>query len=79
MPNSFVSVSAAPRRVAAAAATLCAALALAGCASQGPAHEPLARLGAADLGLTAQSGQAPIPACPPPIGGSPWAMPSWTA
>lgn len=55
MPNSFVSVSAAPRRVAAAAATLCAALALAGCASQGPAHEPLARLGAADLGLTAQS------------------------
>src|SRR5256885_2311229 len=55
MPKSFVSVSAAPRRVAAAAATLCAALALAGCASQGPAHEPLARLGASDLGLTAQS------------------------
>lgn len=34
-----------------AAAALCAALVLAGCASQGPAHAPLAQLGAGDLGL----------------------------
>ena len=32
-------------------AALAAVLALAGCASQGPAHQPLARLGSADVGL----------------------------
>ncbi|UBQ44088.1 efflux transporter outer membrane subunit [Comamonas thiooxydans] len=32
-------------------AALAAALALAGCASQGPTHQPLARLGSADVGL----------------------------
>lgn len=56
MPQSLVSVSAAPRRVATAAALVCAALALAGCASQGPGHPALARLGASDLGLTAPPG-----------------------
>ena len=34
-----------------AIAALAAVLALAGCASQGPAHQPLARLGSADVGL----------------------------
>lgn len=34
-----------------ATAALAAVLALAGCASQGPAHQPLARLGSADVGL----------------------------
>lgn len=36
-----------------ATAALTAALALAGCASQGPAHRPLTTLGAADVGLNA--------------------------
>jgi outer membrane protein TolC len=64
MPISLVSVSAAPRRVATAAATLCAALALAGCASQGPAHAPLARLDASSLGLSAPADAASTAALP---------------
>jgi NodT family efflux transporter outer membrane factor (OMF) lipoprotein len=56
MPSIHVPVPAAPRRAASAAALLCAALALAGCASQGPDHAPLARLAASDVGLTAQAG-----------------------
>ena len=39
-----------------AATALCAALILAGCAAQGPAHAPLAQLGAGDLGLAAADG-----------------------
>lgn len=41
----------APGRPLLATAALAALLALAGCASQGPAHQPLARLGSADVGL----------------------------
>ncbi len=41
----------APGRSLLATAALAAVLALAGCASQGPAHQPLARLGSADVGL----------------------------
>ena len=40
------------QRNTAALAALVAALALAGCASQGPAHTPLAQLAPADIGLT---------------------------
>ncbi|UUC95998.1 efflux transporter outer membrane subunit [Comamonas sp. C11] len=41
-----------PGRSLLAIAALAAVLALAGCASQGPAHQPLARLGSADVGLS---------------------------
>lgn len=41
----------APGRSLLATAALATLLALAGCASQGPAHQPLARLGPADVGL----------------------------
>ncbi|MEG0046541.1 MAG: efflux transporter outer membrane subunit [Comamonas sp.] len=47
------------QRNTAALAALVAALALAGCASQGPAHTPLAQIAAADTGLT---GTSPISA-----------------
>ena len=36
------------------ACALLAAITLAGCASQGPAHTPLAQLSAADVGLNGQ-------------------------
>ena len=54
MPSSIYRVPAALKPIT-LAATLCAALALAGCASQGPGHAPLAQLNASDLGLNANA------------------------
>ncbi|WP_294255631.1 efflux transporter outer membrane subunit [uncultured Comamonas sp.] len=50
-PSRKLVVDSAPGRSRLASAALAAALALAGCATQGPAHQPLARLGSADVGL----------------------------
>lgn len=50
-PSSKPATECAPGRPLLATAALAAALTLAGCASQGPAHQPLARLGSADVGL----------------------------
>lgn len=50
-PSRKPATECAPGRSLLATAALAAVLALAGCASQGPAHRPLARLGSADVGL----------------------------
>ena len=50
-PSRKPATECAPGRSLLATAALAAVLALAGCASQGPAHQPLARLGSADVGL----------------------------
>ena len=50
-PSRKPATECAPGRPLLATAALAAVLALAGCASQGPAHQPLARLGSADVGL----------------------------
>lgn len=50
-PSRKPATECAPGRPLLATAALAAALTLAGCASQGPAHQPLARLGLADVGL----------------------------
>jgi len=50
-PSRKPATECAPGRSLLATAALAAALTLAGCASQGPAHQPLARLGSADVGL----------------------------
>ncbi|MBS3018252.1 Toluene efflux pump outer membrane protein TtgF [Comamonas sp. PE63] len=50
-PSRKPATECAPGRPLLATAALAAALTLAGCASQGPAHQPLARLGSADVGL----------------------------
>ena len=49
------------RRTAALCALLCAGTLISGCASQGPAHTPLASRSAADLGLSAST-SAPVAA-----------------
>lgn len=55
-PSRKPATECAPGRPLLATAALAAALTLAGCASQGPAHQPLARLGSADVGLNDSAG-----------------------
>ena len=63
MPDMQHHTPAAPQPWPAAArhAALCAALALAGCASQGPAHAPPAALTAGELGLASNADSLPTP------------------
>ena len=61
-PSRKLATECAPGRSLLATAALAAVLALAGCASQGPAHQPLARLGSADVGLNGSGSLSPADA-----------------